>query len=119
MTGLLLLLVLPVASLAPYRRAGLAWGRAAGLAGLALLLTIAGTAITLLYAFFVTVEAAQCGDTPLPAELAALAAYLVVAAWAMRRPRNVWAWAAAPLAAVAVATAAGYFFAGAHAYCET
>jgi len=118
-SGLLLLLVLPIAAVVPYRRSGLGWSRAAAFALLALALTIAGIAGTLLYAFFVTVDAAQCGKTPIAAAVAALLAYGAIATWAMRRPRNVWAWAAAPLAAVAVVVLVGYFFAGAHAYCET
>lgn len=117
--GVLLLFVLPFASAAAYRRSGLAWRRAAAFGALALVLTAVGIAFTILYAFFVTDEAAQCGHTPVVATIAALAAYLVVAAWAMRRPRNVWAWAASPAVAVAVLLLAGYLFAGAHAHCET
>jgi ABC-type Na+ efflux pump permease subunit len=111
--------VLPIAAVVPYRRSGLSWGRAAALAALAVALTVAGVACTLVYAFFVTVDASQCGKTPVAAAVAALGAYVAVATWAMRRPRNVWAWAAAPLVAVAVVLLVGYFFAGAHAYCET
>ena len=119
MIGLAVLLLPPLVALAAYRHAGLGWGRVAGLTAAAVLFSLAGGAVTLLYAFVVTIDAVQCGSTPIAATVAGVAAYLVVAAWAARRPRNVWAWGAAPLAAVAIVILVGYFFAGAHAYCET
>lgn len=119
MTWILVLFVPPLVAIVPYRRAGHGWGRVASLTAAAFLLSLVGVAVTLLYAFGFTIEAAQCGSTPAAASATAVVAYLLVAAWAARRPRNVWAWAAAPLTAVAILLLVGYFFAGAHAYCET
>lgn len=111
--------LVPVLSVLPYRRAGLDWARAGALALLAVLTAAVGAAAALVYAWFFTIAAAECGDLPTVAGVAAAVSYLVVGSWAALRPRRVWAWALAPGAGVSMLLLVSYFFAGAHNYCET
>jgi hypothetical protein len=119
MTGFAALLLLPLVSVLGYRRSGAGWGRASAVALVAVLASAIGIAIAVAYSFFLTTDAALCGDQPTVAGVVAIVPYVVVGSWAALRPRRVWAWAAAPVAAVAVLLLVSYFFAGAHDYCET
>jgi hypothetical protein len=118
-TGVAAVVLLPLLSVFGYRRAGAGWARAAVFAVVAVLASAVGVAAAVLYAFFLTTDAALCGHQPTVAGLAAIVPYLVVAVWAALRPTRVWGWAGAPLVAVAVVLCVSYFFAGAHDYCET
>ena len=110
----------PLLATFTYRRAGLAWLPAFGWAALGALLALAGAAVTsLVYGLGVDVEAGLCGSTPAAAVVAGALAYLVIGSWAATRPRRVWAWAFAVASGAAAYVIVSYFFAGAHAYCET
>ena len=119
MTGFAVVLLFPLLSVFGYRRSGAGWGRAATFALVAVVASALGVAAAVLYSWFLTNDAALCGHQPTVAGAAAVVPYLVVGAWAALRPRRVWAWAGAPLAAVAMVLLVSYFFAGAHDYCET
>ena len=110
----------PLVSVFTYRRAGVRWSRAAGLAAIALLFSAAGGIVCgLALGFGVSVESGLCGETPWEAEAAGVVAYLVIATWAASRPARVWAWALTIGPAIAAGMLVAYFFAGAHHYCET
>lgn len=113
-------LLVPLLAAIPYRRDTGRWAPAVAYAALALLLSFLGAVIAgLSYGYAVATEAGLCGDDPWEAGLAGLVAYLVVASWATRGTRRVWAWAPAAAAGIAVAIFVSYFFARAHGYCET
>jgi hypothetical protein len=117
--GVVALLLVPLLSVFGYRRCGAGWRRAAAVALVAVLASAVGIAFAIVYAWFFTTDAALCGNQPTVAGVAAIVPYLVVATWAALRPQRVWAWAAAPVAAVSLLLLVSYFFAGAHDYCET
>jgi hypothetical protein len=113
-----LAILAPVLALASYRHSGLRLRTAGALTFAAVVLSLIGLILAFIYLYAIDIEAGLCGSSPVAAKISAGFAYVVVAAWAARDPRRVWAWPLA-CAAAAVLTLVSYFFTGAHVYCET
>jgi hypothetical protein len=87
-------------------------------------LAVAAALVGFLVAFLITIRSDLCGGSgdglTSAASIAEGTAYLIVGAWAFRRPvRVLWGWPIAVLAALAAAVIVQAIVPGGHGFCET